>query len=58
MDDPELTELNIEISVSDTTEEDIDRMTRQLLSELRETDVESAELLSFEKSMSDLVEPT
>ena len=44
MDDPELTELNIEISASDATEEDIDRMTRQLLSELRETDVESAEL--------------
>jgi hypothetical protein len=44
MDDSELAELNIEISASDVTEEDIDRMTRQLLSELRETDVESARL--------------
>ena len=44
MDDPDLTQLNIEISASDVTEEDIDQMTRQLLSELRETDVESAEL--------------
>ena len=39
-----LAELNIEITASDATEEDLDRMTRQLLSELRETDVESAEL--------------
>jgi hypothetical protein len=41
---PELSELNIEVSANDTTEEDIDRMTRQLLSELREMDVEWAEL--------------
>jgi len=44
MDSPDLTQLNIEISASDATEEDIDRMTRQLLSELREMDIESAEL--------------
>jgi hypothetical protein len=44
MDNPDLTQLNIEIAASDATEEDIDRMTRQLLSELREMDVESAEL--------------
>ena len=44
MDNPELTQLNIEISASDATEADIDWMTRQLLSELRELDVESAEL--------------
>jgi len=44
MDNPELTQLNIEISASDATEEDIDWMTRQLVSELRELDVESAEL--------------
>jgi hypothetical protein len=37
-------QLNLEISASDATEEDVDRMTRQLLTELRETDVESAEL--------------
>jgi hypothetical protein len=44
MEQPDLTQLNIEISASDATEDDIDRMTRQLLSELREMDVESAEL--------------
>ena len=44
MHNPDLTQVNIEIVASDATEEDVDRMTRQLLSELRETDVESAEL--------------
>lgn len=44
MDNPDITQLNIEISAVDATEEDIDQMTRQLLSELREIDVESAEL--------------
>ena len=44
MKDPELTQLKLNISASDATEEDIDWMTRQLLSELRELDVESAEL--------------
>src|SRR5512134_3246078 len=44
MDNPELTEVKIEISATDATAEDIDRMTRQLLSELREADVESVEL--------------
>lgn len=44
MNNPEITQLNIEVSANDATEEDIDRMTRQLLSELRELDVESAEL--------------
>lgn len=39
-----LTRLNIEISAEDATEEDIDLMTRQLLTELRETDIESARL--------------
>ena len=38
-------EFNIEVSAADATDEDIDRMTRQLLFELREMDVESAELL-------------
>ena len=46
MPQPDLAQFNIEISASDTTEEDIDRMTRQLLSELRDTDVESARLTS------------
>ena len=44
MDNPELTELSIEVSAIDATEEELDRMTRRLLSELRELDVESAEL--------------
>jgi hypothetical protein len=37
-------EFNIEVSAQDTSSEDIDRMTRQLLSELRELDIESVEL--------------
>lgn len=41
---PDLAQLNIEITASDATAEDIDWMTRQLLSELRELDVESAQL--------------
>ncbi len=40
----ELSQLNLEVSANDATEEDIDRMTRELLSELREMDVEWAEL--------------
>lgn len=44
MSDPELTKLSIEVSAPDVPEEEIDWMTRQLLSELRELDVESAEL--------------
>lgn len=38
-------EFYIEVNAADATEEEIDRMTRQLLSELRETDVDSAELV-------------
>jgi hypothetical protein len=44
VDHPAFEKLNIEISASDATDEDIDLMARQLLSELRESDVESAEL--------------
>jgi hypothetical protein len=47
---PDLAELKIEVAASDATEEDLDRMTRQLLSELRETDVESAELAKGEEA--------
>jgi hypothetical protein len=43
-------QLNIEISATDATAEDIDWMTRQLLSELRELDVESAELKKDEEA--------
>jgi len=45
MDNQEFMQLNIEISASDATEEELDRMTRQLRREIRETDVESVELL-------------
>jgi len=38
-------EFYIEVSAVDVTEEDIDRMTRQLLSELRDLDVESVALV-------------
>lgn len=48
MDNPGLTQINIEISASGTTNEELDRMTRQLLSELRKSDVESAELTKGE----------
>ena len=41
---PDLTELRLEISAQDATADDIDQMTRQFLSELRETDVESVQL--------------
>ena len=37
-------EFNIEVIANDATEEDIDWMTRQLLSELRELDIELVEL--------------
>jgi hypothetical protein len=40
-------ELEIEIYVKDTTEEDLDMLTRNLLKELRETDVESVNLVSI-----------
>jgi len=40
-------ELEIEVLVKDTTEEDLDKMTRNLLKELRGTNVESANLVSI-----------
>lgn len=42
MEDP--IELNVQVSAEHATEEDIDSMTRQLLSELRDLNVESAHL--------------
>jgi hypothetical protein len=41
---PDPIELEIEVSAQDATDEDLDKLTRQLLGELREADVESAEL--------------
>jgi hypothetical protein len=45
MDNRELVKLNLEISAGDATEEEIDRLTHQLLAELKQTDVESVELV-------------
>lgn len=44
MEDTKTAEFQIEVSASDATDEELDRITRQLLSELRELNVESAEL--------------
>ena len=44
MESSEPVQFSIEVSESNAAVEDIDEMTRQLLSELRETDIESAEL--------------
>jgi hypothetical protein len=40
-------EFEIEVLDSEATEEDLDRLTRNLLSELRQTDIESANLVSI-----------
>ena len=37
-------EFELQVSVADATDDELDRLTRQLLKEVRETDVESAEL--------------
>ena len=42
----ETLKFKLEISAEDTTEADVDLMTRNLLVELRETDVESVELVT------------
>ena len=44
MEDVDKAEFYIVVKAADATEEEIDRMARQLLAELRETNVESAEL--------------
>ncbi|HUH98666.1 MAG TPA: hypothetical protein VLZ89_14980 [Anaerolineales bacterium] len=44
MDTPEPIQLDLEITIPDATEEELDALTRQLLLELRQTDVEAAEL--------------
>jgi hypothetical protein len=43
----EAIEFEIEVLAQDTTAEDLDQITRNLLKELRETDVESVRLLSI-----------
>jgi hypothetical protein len=44
MDKVEKVEFEVLISVPDTTDEELDRLTRQLLAEIKETDIESAQL--------------
>jgi hypothetical protein len=44
MDSSEPIQLNIEVSADDASEDEIDRMIRHLLFEMRELDVESAQL--------------
>ena len=44
MEETNKAEFHIKVSATDATDEELDRMTRQLLSELRELDVEFAEL--------------
>ena len=46
----ELLKFELELQVNDTTEEELDKMTRNLLAELRETNVESANLVSIGKA--------
>ena len=52
MNENEKVEFYIEVNSLDATEEDVDRMTRQLLFELRELDVELAELAKGDSSPS------
>jgi len=48
MNEPDKVEFRIVVSAEDATDEELDRMTRQLLSELRDLDVELAELAKGE----------
>gem|GEM_PF-1528795 len=50
MNDPKFIQLNIEVLASDATDEELDRWTHQLLVELREMDIESAELTKRESA--------
>jgi hypothetical protein len=44
MSETEQVEFYVEVSAADATDDELDRLTRQLLSDLRETNVDSAEL--------------
>ncbi len=44
MEETDVIQLNLQVSAEDASSDEIDEMTRRLLAELRETDVESAEL--------------
>ena len=43
---PDMLDFEVEITADDATQEELDHMTRRLLVELQETEVESAELIS------------
>jgi hypothetical protein len=44
MEEKEQAEFELQVSIADATDEELDRFTRQLLSEIRNLDVESVEL--------------
>ncbi len=44
MEEPDIIQLNLQVSAQDATTDELDEITRRLLAELRETDVASAEL--------------
>ena len=50
MEESNKAEFEIQVSATDATEEELDQMTRQLLSELRELNIESAELTKGESA--------
>lgn len=50
MTDNDMLEFELEILVNDSTEEELDTLTRGLLSELRETDVEKVNLVAVGKA--------
>jgi hypothetical protein len=50
MEETNKAEFEIQVSIADATDEELDRMARRLLSELRELNVESAELAMGEKA--------
>jgi hypothetical protein len=52
MNENDKVELTLEVVAADATDEELDRVTRQLLSELRELNVESAELTKGESAPS------
>ena len=50
MEETNKAEFEVQVSANDATEEELDQMTRQLLSELRELNIESAELTKGESA--------
>ncbi len=46
MEEPDVIHLNLQVAADDASSDELDEMARRLLAELRETDVESADLVS------------